>query len=74
MLMLILDILYLPWKKGIISVWKSEGLYMVFMGITIEHKRVLDLLWCTLSSGSLWISDVTSDTINDFRGITWFEA
>ena len=36
MLMLILDMLYFPWKKSIVSVWKSEELYMVFMKITIE--------------------------------------
>ena len=64
MLMVILDMLYFPWKKGIVSVWKSEELYMVFMKITIE-LRVLNLLWCALlencvpSSG--WISDITSD-------------
>lgn len=56
MLMLILDMLYFSLKKGIVSIWKSEELYMVFMKIAIEYKRVLGLLVY-----SFWISDITSD-------------
>lgn len=54
--MLILDMLYFSLKKGIVSIWKSEELYMVFMKIAIEYKRVLGLLVY-----SFWISDITSD-------------